>query len=193
MILFKCPACGCLSAIEEKESSLVAIVECPNNKCRKKSVLYDNKQCEEGDSSMQALFNEIKTKHIGKIGRAEFDDNQLNVLIKDLSDRYQVGNVLICELFNAMLNEPTKDAVGERKKLYFAQIKEREISIQELIGKIDNLIKSKSCIITEDDIALRIAMQKVETIKQEKHKLEKQLEKMNEDIRQLKTKLERYR
>ena len=190
MKLFQCPSCGTIFVISINENDVYE-VECPNINCKARWCVYDKKIGMSDDLTLQGLFQELKSRIIPKMGKLK--DAELNIVINHLSTEYKVGNVLVCEMINALLNSVVEETREKKEQMYFVNIEQDTLSIKELFDKLELGMRSDTFFEPKDNIALQIANQHICSLKEEKSDLLKQIERMKKDNFELKRQIDRYR
>lgn len=190
MKLFQCPSCGTIFVISINENDVYE-VECPNINCKARWCVYDKKIGMSDDLTLQGLFQELKSRIIPKMGKLK--DAELNIVINHLSTEYKVGNVLVCEMINALLNSVVEETIEKKEQMYFVNIEQDTLSIKELFDKLELGMRSDTFFEPKDNIALQIANQHICSLKEEKSDLLKQIERMKKDNFELKRQIDRYR
>ena len=190
MKLFQCPSCGTIFVISINENDVYE-VECPNINCKARWCVYDKKIGMSDDLTLQGLFQELKSRIIPKMGKLK--DAELNIVINHLSTEYKVGNVLVCEMINALLNSVVEETIEKKEQMYFVNIEQDTLSIKELFDKLELGMRSDTFFEPKDNRALQIANQHICSLKEEKSDLLKQIERMKKDNFELKRQIDRYR
>lgn len=189
MILYSCPSCGKLFAIENNINANVFKVSCPNVNCGKSYIVRGNRVIETANFSILDLLQEIDKGLIPDL--ANLDKEELNLLIKELSNKHEIGNMLVCELINSLLGDNNEMVVDESE--FFVKIQEEKpFTLQSLFEKLDKRIDQEYCQQEEGSMPLKLAKQYILTLKKEKEYLMEEIEQMSEYIKKLELKIQKY-
>lgn len=188
MILFRCSCCKRLFAIEGDSKDNVFKINCPNVNCDKTYVVRGNSVIDMTDLTILELCQRIEKIIMPNI--MNIDEKELNLIIKELSNNYDIGNILICELINSLLKD-NKTFVTE-SEYFIPRLDEKPYSLKDMFEKLDKLICQEERKIVEGNMSLKLANQCIQTLQKEKKILMEQIEQMKNIIHKLKHQIEIY-
>ena len=113
------------------------------------------------------------------------------MLIKEFSTKYEIGNILISELINSLLNDDSEILLDERE-LFVPILEEKQYSLKKLFEKLDKRISQDTEKNQEGNLSLKIANQCIQNLQKEKEILMGQIEYMKGVIHDLKHQIEMY-
>ena len=190
MILYRCSCCKNLFAIDNVGQGNVFKVRCPNNNCGKTYVVRDNSVIDFEELSILGVFHEIESFIIPNI--TNLNDEALNMLIKELSTKYEIGNILISELINSLLNDESEMLLDERD-FFVPRLEEEAYSLKKLFEKLDKRISQDADKFQEGNLSLKIANQCIQNLQKENKILMDQIDNMKNEIRRLEYQIKRYK
>ena len=188
MILLRCSYCKRLFAIESDSKDKVFKVNCPNDNCNKTYVVRGNSVIDMTGMSIIELCQAVEKIIMPNI--MNMDEKELNMLIKELSNNYAIGNILICELINSLLKDDEKFAT--ESEYFIPRLDEKPYSLKDLFDKLDKRICQEERKLVGGNVSLKLANQCIQTLQEEKEILMEQIEQMKNIIHKLKHQLEIY-
>lgn len=190
MILHRCSCCKRLFAIDNVGQGNVFKVRCPNNNCSKTYVVHENSVIDIEGLSIIGVFHEIENFIVPNI--TNLGEEELNMFIKELSTKYEIGNILISELINSLLSDESGMLLDERE-LFVSRLEEEPYSLKTLFEKLDKLISQDAEKFQEGNMSLKIANQCIQNLQKEKEYLLDQIERMKSVIHDLEHQIEMYK
>ena len=189
MILHRCSCCKKLFAIDNAGQGNVFKVRCPNNNCSKTYIVHENSVVDIEEMSILGIFHEIENFIIPNI--TNLDEEELNMLIKELSTKSEIGNILISELINSLLSDESEMLLDERE-FFVPRLEEKAYSLKNLFENLDKRISQDAEKFQEGNLSLKIANQCIQNLQKEKENLMGQIEYMEGVIHDLKHQIEKY-